>query len=519
LTTLNDIKLAKLKELQELQLKHRAIEQRKLESNYSRWRAEPAGWVRERLGEHVWSKQDEIMSALTSQRRVAVRSCHGVGKSHIASRAVAWWLDTSPTGEAFVVTTAPTFAQVRAILWRYIGQAHRKGNLAGRVTQTEWKLDNELVAFGRKPADHDEGAFQGIHAKRVLVVLDEACGIPEDLWIAADALTTNTECRILAIGNPDNPSSYFAKVCQPNSLWHTIGISAFDSPNLTGEEVPQALSDLLISKSWVEEKEQEWGTDNPIYSSKILGEFPLDNPWSVVRAGDVAACRNGSDTPWSADELLPVELGVDVGGGGDETVIRERRGRLVCREWRERTDRPDAIAPLILKAIRDTGATAVKIDSIGVGFGCVGELQNMRNRGLHSAHIVPVNVAEASRWPAKYKNVRAEMWWEVGRLLSERREWDLTSNRNHKYPGCENADATIAQLLDPKWEVTPTGQILIEKKDEIRKRLGRSPDNADALLMAFYSPPNIGGLLDWFKQGKGEADAGARWANLNFKAA
>lgn len=86
-----------------------------------------------------------------------------------------------------------------------------------------------------------------------------------------------------------------------------------------------------------------------------------------MRSSDVAACRLGVETPRAADELLPVELGVDVGGGGDETVIRERRGPVAGREWRERSDQPNTIAPLVLRAIRETGATRVKIDSTGIG--------------------------------------------------------------------------------------------------------------------------------------------------------
>lgn len=447
----------------------------------SQYLDDPTVWISERLGEHVWSKQAEIMRALRDHRRVAVRSCHGVGKSHIASRAVAWWLDVHPPGEAFVVTTAPTYAQVRAILWRYIRQAHRKGNLPGQVNQTEWKLNGELVAFGRKPADHDESAFQGIHARYVLVVLDEACGIPEDLWIAADALTTNDGCRMLAIGNPDNSASHFARVSGPASLWHTVRISAFDSPNFTGEDVPDELRQLLISPAWAEEKRREWGEDNPIYRSKVLGEFSADDPAAVVRASDVAACRVHGDTPRAAHELLPVELGVDVGGGGDETVVRERRGVVAGREWRERSDQPRTIAPLILRCIRETGATVVKVDEIGVGRGVIGELQNLRAEGRHSASIVAVNAAARASDPGQFVNVRAEMWWQVGRMLSQNRAWDLSQ--------MDNADTTVAQLLEPRWSIGPRGAIQIESKDEIRKRLGRSPDNADALLMAFYQPP------------------------------
>lgn len=447
------------------------------QAHAERLAADPAAWVHDRLGQMVWSKQAQILDAVRDHRRTAVRSGHGVGKSHVASLAVGWWLDTHPPGSAFVVTSAPTFAQVRAILWRYIRRIHTAGKLAGRANQTEWLIDDELVAFGRKPADHDESAFQGIHARYVLVILDEACGIPEQLWVAADALTTNVDCRILAIGNPDNPASHFRKVCTPGSGWHQIKISAFDSPNLTGEPVPDEVAHSLVGAEWVEEKRAEWGEDNPLYRSKVGGEFSDDAPNQVVRQSDVAACRLDLETPYAPAELLPVELGVDVAGGGDETVIRERRGPVAGREWRAHTDRPETIAPMVLTAIRETGATAVKVDSIGVGFGVIGELRNMADRGLHTARIVAVNVAEASSEPNRFFNLRSEIWW-MARELSERRGWDLS--------GMENADATVAQLLTPLWDPDASGRIKVEPKDDVIKRLGRSPDNADALLLAYY---------------------------------
>ena len=134
-------------------------------------------WVRTRLREHVWSRQEEIMDAIRDSRRTAVKSAHATGKSHIASRAVAWWLDTHPIDDVFVVTTAPSTNQVKAILWRYIRVAHRKAGLPGYITEgdtPEWKWDGTLVAYGRKPqdlrnAEEAATAFQGIHAKYVLV--------------------------------------------------------------------------------------------------------------------------------------------------------------------------------------------------------------------------------------------------------------------------------------------------------------------------------------------------------------
>ncbi|MFD0469918.1 hypothetical protein ACFQ0B_17490 [Nonomuraea thailandensis] len=147
------------------------------------------------------------------------------------------------------------------------------------------------------------------------------------------------------------------------------------------------------------------------------------------------------------------------------------------REWRKHTDRPEEIAPLIKMAIRETGATKVKIDSIGVGFGVIGELRN--DKALRNVQIIGVNVGEKASRPDRFANLRAEIWWEVGRGLSERRGWDLSA--------MENGDTTVAQLLEPQWDADPTGRIRVEKKEEVIKRLGRSPDNADALLLAFHN--------------------------------
>jgi hypothetical protein len=219
---------------------------------------DPVAYVRGELDEWVWSRSADIMRAVVRNRHVAVKAAHDVSKSWTASRIAAWWVAAHPPGSSFIVTSAPSETQVKAILWREIGRAHRRGQLPGRITlDGRWYVGprgaEELIGYGRKPQDlinkeQAMQAFSGIHAEYVLVILDEAMGIPPWLWDAAESLTTNDASRILAIGNPDSPSGRFEEVCRPGSGWHVEKISVFDSPNFTGEPVPELLNRVLVSR-------------------------------------------------------------------------------------------------------------------------------------------------------------------------------------------------------------------------------------------------------------------------------
>jgi hypothetical protein len=470
---------------------------------------DPAAWASDKLGEHFWSKQVEIAASVRDNRLTCVQSSHGTGKSFVASRLTAWWLDIHPPGEARVVTTAPTGDQVKAILWSEINGAFAKalarGNpFLGRINETDWKLDKRLIAFGRKPSDYNPHAFQGIHAKYVLVLLDEACGINKQFWTAAASIATGEHCRILAVGNPDDPGSQFARACA-SGRWNTIRISAFDSPNFTGEPVPDDLRPMLVGKEYEEDMRAEFGEQSPTYISKVLGLFPSDAEDGVVRLSALRACSQPRDNDPSPEQLLPVELGVDLGAGGDETCIRERRGIMVGREWRTRDRDPIVVANLIVEAIGTTRATAVKVDSIGIGWGIVGTLRERQQQGLHAADVVGVNVGTASAQPARFPRLRSQIWWEIGRQLSEDHGWDFSGL------AADDRERLISQLTAPKYLHDSSRRIVVEKKEETKKRLGRSPDNADALLLAFYSGP--GGhaqAMDWLNAFNPQAQLAGR---------
>lgn len=449
----------------------------------ARWARNPVAWATEKMGLEIWSGQKEILRSVATHPLTAVKSCHEIGKSFSAALTVCWWLDTHPPGSAFVVTSAPTDKQVKAILWREIGRMHRSGGLPGRTNLSEWYIGSELVAFGRKPADHDPTAFQGLHAQYMLLVLDEACGMPATMWDAGSSLVANEHSRTLAIGNPDDPLSEFAKKCRPGTSWNVIQIGYKRTPNFTGEPVSEKLKSLLIHPSWVEEKAKEWGPESALFKAKCEGEFPDQNTDGFISLAWLQACRN-----LELPEGTPVEAGIDVGAGGDRTVIRERRGMRAGRERSFVDADPMSTIGKIIETINEWGIQRVKVDVIGIGWSLTGRLRELSSRHnhtgtTHNAEVVGINFAEASVQPERFINLRAETYWTIGREYSRLGRWDLS-----------NVDDDVFQeLTAPSYKIMDSkGKIKIQAKDELRTILGRSPDRADALLLAFAGGDWVG---------------------------
>lgn len=461
-----------------------------------RYAAEPVAWVRERLEEEIWSKQREIIESVRDHRRTAVHSCHESGKSWLAARIAAWWIETHKPGEAFVVTTAPTGAQVKAILWREIGRAHARADMDGRCNQTEWWMkmpagNEEMVAYGRKPDEFDPAAFQGIHARYVLVIFDEAAGIPQSLWEAGDTLIANEGSAFLAIGNPDHAESEFAQVCKPGSDWNVIGIDAFQTPNFTDETISDELSEVLIGTTWVEEKRRAWGEENPLWLAKIRGEFPDKSTDGLI---PISWVKNAQQR--ELDPSKPNRLGMDVGAGGDMNVIAHRRGphvRVVLAD-----QQPDTMKSCgnMIRMLGETKATEVRVDVIGIGKGVV-------DRGREQGKPVEgVNVSKPASDTEAYINLRAEGYWA---LRDRFQAGDIDIDVDD--------DDLAAQLCALRFKVTSAGKVQIESKDEMRRRGLSSPDRADAVMLAFVEIPKPKGKKrggSWGKRSTGLRGTGRK---------
>lgn len=469
------------------------------------YRDDPIGFVTDILHEHAYSLQREILEAIRDYERVSIPSCHSAGKSHCAAMAMAWWVSCHAPGDAFVVSTAPSMAQVRSVLWRYVNRMHGRGHLPGRTNMTQWYIAGELVAIGRKPADTNPAALQGLHAAHLLVVIDEADGVHVNIYDALNTLVTSANGRILAIGNPDTNVGRFYDANLPGSTWKSIRISAYDTPNFNGHpkrtrpdeiDVPKVILDNLVSVAWVQSviDDHHYGPDSAYYRSKVEAIAPEDAPMAVMPLSKLRECmpyREPADRlmQWDpdtlellvGDDLGPVEVGLDVGAGGDLTVARERRGPVLGRALRLKDADTMRQVPKIVQFLRLTGAHAVKVDVIGIGKGLADRLRELKAEGAHDARVVYVNVGRAGRKPnnrrSGFPRLRDQLWWEVGRENTFGQAWDLSTLWDEEW--------IIPELFQPTYEERSNGLIAVQSKDEMRAALGHSPDDADSILLAY----------------------------------
>ena len=451
------------------------------------YRTDPVLWAKEVLGKHMWSKQQEIANSVVENSHTAVVSCNGAGKSGLAGMLAVWWVAVHDPYDVAVICSAPTYVQIARVLFTEIKANYdlAKGNgvtLPGHINQSqEWKLDDGYVmAWGRRPADKDlVSSFQGIHRRYVMVILDEAGGIPEDLYTATEAVTNTEGARVLAIGNPDNRGTPFHQIWLKDPTWNKIKISAYDTPNFTEERhtVPAALLPLLIQPAWVEKQKISWGVDSARFKSKVLAEFPdeADNAFFSQSNIDRAI-----DTVIEDDMEQRAVLGVDVArfGEDDSVVYINRGGRVRLLEtWSKAT--AIETANRIHRLAVENGVSEVRIDAAGLG-GPVVDLvaSHADNRYI----VISMLGGAASPDKMRWLNARSCNFDHLKELMSG---------------GLVDIDSDDTRLLDEllmiQYKFNVKGAIQIESKDDMRSRGVKSPDQLDAVV---YATADLSAIID-----------------------
>lgn len=423
--------------------------------------ADPVLFVESMLGATPQKWQAEALLAIANNDRVAIRSGHGVGKTAFLSWLVLWWLLTRlPTK---VVCTANTAHQLSDVLWSEIGKWHRKLP-EGMRRLLEIKSDKieltgvpDSFAVARTSRREQPEALQGFHSENLLFVIDEASGVPDIVFEVGQGALSTEGAKVVMCGNPTRAQGYFYDAFTKSAdRWWTRRVSCHDAET--------------VDKGFLADMAAQYGDGSNQYRVRVLGEFPAGDDDTLIPRHIITAAR---DRPVAKSETAPVVWGLDVARFGDDSsALAKRRGNALMepvRVWRGK-DLMETCGLIKLEydAAGQHRPAEILVDVIGLGAGVVDRLREM---GLP---VRGVNVAELPAVDGnRFQRLRDELWWKA-------REW--FEARDCTIPDDE---ALIDELCGPLYSLTSSGKISVEPKAQMKRRIGRSPDKADAFCLTF----------------------------------
>lgn len=428
-----------------------------------RYRDEPAKFVREVLSVEPDLWQAEALSALANSNRVAIRSGHGVGKTALESWAILWFLFTRPFCK--VPCSAPTIRQLYDILWSELSKwIKRSPMLEDLFIWSKTKLvmkaaPERWLAIARTAARPENMA--GFHDDHLLFVLDEASGIDDAIFEAIEGALTGSDNKLLICGNPTRNSGFFKRAFyEDRELYTTLKVSSIDSGR--------------VSDDYCQRLIKQYGADSDVVRVRVLGEFPKTEADGLIALELVEAATNRE--PVYLGELV---IGVDPARfGDDETVIQPRIGNTALEfEHYRKADTMTTCGRVLhktqelMKRFNIQSAT-INVDEGGLGGGVVDRLREvLREKNLHVT-VNGCNNGSKAR-DSTYANFVTECYFALRDRLAD---GEIILPRD---------DELTAQLTTRKYLLTSADKFILEDKKTYKKRVGRSPDRADALALAF----------------------------------
>ena len=477
----------------------------------------PLAYIKDVLGVSLWSKQEELVQKVVKYTKVMARASHSVGKSFLLGSLVNWHYDCFDP--SITIATASSSNQVDQVIFAEV-RSQRKDRPGLLPSASVLRSSANHFAVGLTA--NSSTAFHGRHAKggHQLILFDEATGIKSEFWDAADGMLTGPDCHMLATLNPTDTASA-AYNAEMSGEFEVIVISCMDHPNIALElEGKPPLIPGAVRLEWLESRLRAWTTPiaadkhtvmdvewppksgnwykpSPLFEGRVLGRYPTTGSNSVwSEAAWLEAIKPGRPVNY----YKPLKIGCDVARYGDDyTSIVARRGSTVLYHETVNGWSLPRIAGLLkriatdltsLKAVGDgiPGNTAVGgedprtvdifIDDTGVGGGLV-------DIGMEDGwKFVGINSAERAIDPDLYPNRRSELWFTVADRAN-RGELDLS-----RLP-METLKKMRGQCLAPTWKMDSNGCRVVERKEDTKKRIKRSPDDVDSLNLAFTTHVDV----------------------------
>ena len=469
------------------------------------WKPDPERYAFERLGFRPTWQQKQIFHAIAPDgARVSVRSGQNIGKDAVTAAIILWFMECMDYPR--IPCTAPTAKQLYTVLWPELAKWMRKGadlsrqrgdhprfHLERLFTLTHDMLYDKAApqdwfAVARTAAAHSPENLQGFHASDVtvdatgeglahaghgnmLVVLDEASGIPDAINQVLDGALASPGARELQIGNPNRNTGFFAMTHKHMAgLYTLLHFRSDESPLCDPEFRPRMV--------------KKFGENSDVVRVRCDGEFPKSDPDTLIPLEYTDAARH-RQLPERLSPQLPLKLGIDCAWEGDDrTGYVLRRGPVIPFIEAKAKTEPMAIVGRAVQLIREHGVDEVFVDTIGIGAGVYSRLCELRRDGEINCRVTAVNVAE--RAPERQFDsdtqthlLRDYLWWECRRYFRD------------DQPVITAADTLANDLVGEiscikQLPPDSKGFVRVESKKEMKKRTGGvSPDLGDALCVTF----------------------------------
>ena len=454
------------------------------------YRDAPGDFVKDMLGAFPTPQQQKALDAVANGTHVSIKSGHGTGKTAFDAWCILWYNYTRE--HAQVPCTAPTEAQLKNVLWKELSLWHGKMPKFFRdmfvITSDKfYHKDHQLTWFAvaRTARSEKPEALQGFHARNLLFIIEEASGVAEEVFTVVRGALTDDSNRCIMTSNPTRTTGFFYN---SHTLWEG---EPWTCLTFNGEESP------IVGERYIREIAVEYGEDSDMYRVRVLGEFPIESDFTLIPKEWVIAAleREASPVKRLAEKTYDA-AGIDVARYGEnKTVFVLLRGVTVVAILQYPKQSTMKTAAQVVALCKRIEPENIKVDEIGVGAGVV-------DRVLEQGYnISGVEVGRAAVYKDKFANLRAEYYWSLRKRFEEG-AISLAPLKN----SLSKSDMIkfVEQICSIRYEHNPSGKVAIWSKEKMRREGIKSPDLADALMLAFadyypeeWQPPRKTAMQKW----------------------
>jgi len=438
------------------------------------WKDSPLMFAIEAIQVKPSTQQIEYLKAVPKSKRITIRSGHGTGKDASTAWVILWFLCTRPYAK--VACTAPTARQLQDILWSEISKWLRQSVLTEEFIIQRDKIFHKeapkewwcrAISVSAKSSKEEQAeTLAGLHGDHLLIVVDEASGVPDPVFIPLEGALTQQDNKVVLIGNMTRASGYFYDShfhSTINKDWFKLHWNSEESSN-----VDDSFPTYMANK---------YGRDSDVYRIRVLGEPPLESAETLIPLSWAMQCV-GNEIEVNEDE--PLYVSVDVARYGDDaSIVLPRRGPVILPWSTHRGINTINLAGYALQDYQEMEAEGMAIDEIGVGAGVVDFLEKKQVPGLYG-----VNVANKASQPEKYYRLRDELWLTMREKCMKAQYSFPTVKKDGDV--LSMGEELANELASVTYEFALNGSFKIESKKDMKSRGLASPNIADALGISEY---------------------------------